>query len=160
MINGHAPAGGCVYSISCDYRVMLPNFTIGLNEAPVGIVPPGFIIDCARSTINTRQAEMALTMGTLFTSEEALKIGMIDEIAVDEADALARCEAFLEKSFKVPAVARALTKLTLRRKSLEMLRNPQNRSADAKLFIDHILRPSTQKDIENYVAERKKNKMK
>ena len=32
-INGHAPAGGCLMSISCDYRVMATGpYRIGLNE--------------------------------------------------------------------------------------------------------------------------------
>lgn len=29
---GHSPAGGCLMSMSCDYRIMAPNYTIGLNE--------------------------------------------------------------------------------------------------------------------------------
>jgi 3,2-trans-enoyl-CoA isomerase len=37
----HSPAGGCMLAMSCDYRVMLgPNFTIGLNEAKIGIPAP------------------------------------------------------------------------------------------------------------------------
>ena len=29
---GHSPAGGCLLATCCDYRVMVENFTIGLNE--------------------------------------------------------------------------------------------------------------------------------
>lgn len=155
LINGHAPAGGCVYSLSCEYRVMLPNFTIGLNEVPVGIVPPQFIIEMMRSTIPSRQAEKALTLGTLFTSEEALKLGLVDELAADNEDAKARCEAFLLKSIKIPAVARNATKLMYRKDNLELMRNPKMRSAEAKRFIDHIMRPSFQRDLENYIAKLK-----
>jgi 3,2-trans-enoyl-CoA isomerase len=36
-MTGHAPAGGCVLAIACEYRLMLPHYKIGLNEAPVGI---------------------------------------------------------------------------------------------------------------------------
>lgn len=156
LINGHAPAGGCVFSLSCEYRVMMPNFKIGLNEAPVGIIPPEFVIACARNVLSSRQAEIALTLGTLYTTEDALKIGMIDEIATDQQDAAARCENFLLKSAKIPQMARSFTKQSFRQESLEMLRNPQKRSADAKLFIDHILRPSTQKNIEDFAAQFKK----
>lgn len=32
-LQGHAPAGGCLLAVCCDYRVMAaPKFTIGLNE--------------------------------------------------------------------------------------------------------------------------------
>jgi len=143
LINGHAPAGGCVYALCCEYRVMLPNFVIGLNEAPVGIVPPVFIMDSMRATVSSRQAEMALIIGTLFTTEEALKIGLIDEIAFDQTDARIRSENFLKKFSKISPMARTLTKQNYRKETLEILKNPKSRSADAKKFVDYILRPST-----------------
>jgi 3,2-trans-enoyl-CoA isomerase len=39
---GHAPAGGCLISCGCDYRVMIggQGFNIGLNETKLGIVAP------------------------------------------------------------------------------------------------------------------------
>ena len=40
-ITGHAPAGGAVLSIMCDYRVMADGaFRIGLNETQVGLAVP------------------------------------------------------------------------------------------------------------------------
>ena len=32
VFQGHSPAGGCLLAMCCDYRIMAPNFTIGLNE--------------------------------------------------------------------------------------------------------------------------------
>ena len=158
LINGHAPAGGCVYALSCDYRIMLPNYTIGVNETAVGIVPPKFVMETVKNVIPSRHAELALTVGTLFTTEEALKIGMIDEIANDQEDAKTRCENFLKKISKVSSKARDLTKQSFRNEILGLLKNPKNRSADAKQFFDYILRPSTQKDIENFAANFRKSK--
>lgn len=43
---GHAPAGGCLLALSCEYRVMVgPKFTIGLNETQLGIVAPPWYIN-------------------------------------------------------------------------------------------------------------------
>ena len=40
-LSGHAPAGGCVWALCCDYRVMASGpFRIGLNETQVGLVVP------------------------------------------------------------------------------------------------------------------------
>lgn len=41
-IEGHAPAGGCLLAMSCDYRVMSTEkaFKMGLNEVALGIVAP------------------------------------------------------------------------------------------------------------------------
>jgi Delta3-Delta2-enoyl-CoA isomerase len=158
LVSGHAIAGGCVWALSCEYRVMLPNFNFGLNETVVGIVPPHFVNECARNVRGTREAELALTLGTLFTSEEALKHGWIDELATDKEDAKARCEKFLQKFSKIPTTARALTKQSVRRSTLELLKNPKSRSEDAKQFVGYLLRPSTQNDIETYLASIKTKK--
>lgn len=48
-----------------------------------------------RNVISSRQTELALSTGQLFTADEALKIGLIDEIATDKADAIAKAEKFL-----------------------------------------------------------------
>ena len=33
MFQGNSPAGGCLMSLGCDYRIMAEgNFSIGLNE--------------------------------------------------------------------------------------------------------------------------------
>lgn len=156
LVNGHAPAGGCAFALSCEYRVMLSNYTIGLSASPVGIVPPEFVFACARSTVSSRRAELMLTTGKLFTSQEALEYGLIDEIATSNEEGTARCEKILQSFSKVPPMARAITKQTFRKETLALIRNPRNRSADAQAFSNSVLRPSTQKDIENYVAQIKK----
>lgn len=32
VLKGHSPAGGCLLAMCCDYRIMVQNFSIGLNE--------------------------------------------------------------------------------------------------------------------------------
>src|SRR5574337_1953186 len=40
-VTGHAPAGGAVLALFCDYRVMAEGaFKIGLNEVQVGLLVP------------------------------------------------------------------------------------------------------------------------
>lgn len=53
---------------------------------------------------------MALTLGTMFTTEEALKIGLIDEIAKDKTELIQKCENFIGKFKKIPPIARAYSK--------------------------------------------------
>lgn len=73
-INGHSPAGGCLLSMCCEYRVMLPKFTIGLNETQLGIVAPSWFQATMKNILPPRTTEMALTLGTMFTTEEALNV--------------------------------------------------------------------------------------
>lgn len=75
MRQGHAPAGGCLLSISTEYRVMVKGqSTIGFNETAVGIIAPRWFIDGLCHTIPVRQVELAITVGKLFKPEEALKV--------------------------------------------------------------------------------------
>lgn len=155
-INGHSPAGGCLLAMCCEYRVMLPKFTIGLNETQLGIVAPSWFMATMKNTIPIRTAEMALTLGTLFSTEEALRIGLIDEIAIDKADALKKSEAFLNRFKKIPPMARALTKQNFRIKPIQELED--NRSQDVELFASIVVNPRVQKSLELYIEALKQKK--
>ncbi|MDC7805673.1 enoyl-CoA hydratase/isomerase family protein [Luteimonas sp BLCC-B24] len=89
---GHAPAGGCVLALCCDYRVMAAGpFRIGLNETQVGLVAPDGIQRLLRRVVGPRQAERLLVGGVLVDSEEALRIGLVDElVGIDEVPLRAR----------------------------------------------------------------------
>lgn len=117
-INGHSPAGGCLLALSCEYRIMLPNFTIGLNETQLGIVAPSWFIASMNNVLPRRQSEKALTQGHMFTSEEALNAGLVDEIVADKAQALEKSEAFLNKYKRISPEARSLTKQSFRGQDL------------------------------------------
>lgn len=78
VFKGHAPAGGCLLAMSCEYRIMVNGkFTIGLNETALGIVAPTWFMDTMCHTIPIRQAEYALTTARMFSVDEALKVRSI-----------------------------------------------------------------------------------
>lgn len=105
----------------CEYRVMVDKFTIGLNETQLGIVAPTWFMSTMKNTISTRDAELALTTGKLFTTEEALKVGLIDEVATDKEDCLVKSEAFFKRFAKVNPIARMFTKQALRGKDIQVI---------------------------------------
>ena len=80
-INGHSPAGGCVIALACDARVMAEGkFIIGLNEVPVGIIVPESIFSLYSFWLGKGHATKSLLEGKLFSPEEALAIGLVDEL--------------------------------------------------------------------------------
>ena len=84
-ITGHAPAGGTVLSIFCDWRVMAEgDFRIGLNEVQVGIQMPPLILKALRRLIGPREAEHMAVGGELITVEDALRIGLVDAVAAPD----------------------------------------------------------------------------
>lgn len=153
-INGHSPAGGCLLAMCCEYRIMLPNFSIGLNETQLGIVAPTWFQATMRNTLSRRDAELALTLGTLFNTEEALKVGMIDEIAANKEEAIAKATGFLDRFKKISPQARSMTKQALRSKDIMELED--NRSQDVDLFCFAVSQPKVQKGLEIYLESLKK----
>ncbi|GBP79767.1 Enoyl-CoA delta isomerase 1, mitochondrial [Eumeta japonica] len=146
-INGHAPAAGCLLAMSCEYRVMVSGkYRIGLNESAFGIVVLDLFQDTMKHILPVRQAETALLNGKMFTVDEALQVGLIDETAVDKAEAIEKSKNFIERFDKIPSLARGMTKQIFRQEPINRLIN--NRQNDTKKFLEMVSQPLMQQAIE------------
>jgi 3,2-trans-enoyl-CoA isomerase len=98
-ITGHAPAGGTVLAIFCDWRVMAEgDYKIGLNEVQVGIQMPPLIVKALRRLIGSREAEHMAVGGELIPVQDAKRIGLVDVVAPPEqvvSRALEWCQRLL-----------------------------------------------------------------
>lgn len=54
--------------------------------------------------LSKRQAESALIAGKMFTTEEAHKIGLIDEVITSKSEGITQAEAYLANINKVPGI--------------------------------------------------------
>lgn len=99
-ITGHAPAGGAVMSIFCDYRVMADGrFFIGFNEVQVGVPLPPALFAAIVRVVGHRTAERLAVTSAMMPPEEALRVGLVDELAAaDEVveRALGWCGSLLD----------------------------------------------------------------
>jgi enoyl-CoA hydratase/carnithine racemase len=101
-IAGHAPAGGCVLALCCDYRVMANGpFRIGLNETQVGLVAPEGVQHLLRRVVGPYRAERLLVSGELVEAERAHAIGLVDEL-VDIDHVATRARVWLEQLLTLP----------------------------------------------------------
>jgi enoyl-CoA hydratase/carnithine racemase len=148
--DGRAVAGGCYFLMSSEYRVMTAKSEMGVNVVTFGIPVPSLIIKVICNLISRRQAEIALTTAKIFTAQEAHNIGLIDEIATDYDDAIAKCEAFLEKFKNLEPKARSLTKQRIRQSELNYMRN--NKEEDLNEFIEAATGPEVQRILKTYNA--------
>jgi Delta3-Delta2-enoyl-CoA isomerase len=116
-VTGHAPAGGAVISLFCDYRVMSEgDFKIGLNEVPVGIPLPPIIFKAMRRVVGSRQAERLCVRGLLISGDEALRVGLVDELAAPERvveRAVEWCRSLLSLPPRAMATTRNLARADL-----------------------------------------------
>lgn len=81
-INGHAIAGGCMLAISCDFRIMITGKPkIALNEITFGAGVFAGITEILISIVGKSAARIILFTGKLFTASDALKLGLVHDIA-------------------------------------------------------------------------------
>lgn len=116
-VTGHAPAGGAVISLFCDYRVMSEgDFKIGLNEVPVGIPLPPVIFKAMRRVVGSRQAERLCVQGLLVSGDEALRVGLVDDLAAPDRvieRAVEWCRSLLALPPRAMAATRGLARADL-----------------------------------------------
>jgi len=109
-ITGHAPAGGTVLSLFCDGRVMAEgDYKIGLNEVQVGIPLPPIILAGLQRLVGMRMGEQLAVSGALMSSQDALRVGLVDELAPAE-QVVERAMAWCKRLLDVPAEAFVLTR--------------------------------------------------
>lgn len=149
-LSGHAPAGGCVLALCCDYRVMASGpFRIGLNETLVGLVAPEGIQRLLRRVVGTYRSERLLVAGEMLDSEQALQLGLVDELV--EIDNVAhRARVWLEHLLTLPRQAMLQTRAIARADLVDALQ-PQHIQLDR--FIDDWYSPYTQSALRALVAK-------
>jgi enoyl-CoA hydratase/carnithine racemase len=80
-LTGHATAGGTVLPIFCDYRVAAQgDWKLGLNEVQVGLPLPPVIFSGLKRLVGAHQAERLAVGGLLIAPDEAVRIGLVDEV--------------------------------------------------------------------------------
>ena len=138
-ITGHSPAGGAVLALCCDWRVMAEGeFTIGLNEVRIGIPMPALVAELVARTVGRRAAERLCVSGKLLTSQEALALGLVDELAPGR-DVVAAARRWCETIIEAPQYALAETRAVTRRDLLEVVR--RHRDDDARRLVDSWFEP-------------------
>jgi len=141
-ITGHAPAGGAVVAICCDWRVMAEgDFRIGLNEVQVGIVLPEFLLDLAARIVGPRQAERLAVGGLMLPPDEALRIGLVDELAPPN-EVIDRAVAWCERILALPRAIMLQTRSAARQRLLQTI--PPDAPAVVSRLVENWFRPDTQ----------------
>lgn len=116
-ITGHSPAGGAVISLFCDTRIMAEgDFRIGLNEVQVGLFLPPVIFKVMQRLVGERQAERLCVSGQLIPGAEALRAGLVDELAPHERvveRAVEWCQAILALPPQAMASTRRMARADL-----------------------------------------------
>ena len=128
-INGHAIAGGCVFAMCADVRLMSGG-TIGLTELAVGVPFPVAALEICRFTMGTSATWAALQAKTI-DADTALARGWIDAVVPND-DLIARAIATARELGDYSPAAYAATK--------RQLHQPTRSAIDAGVAIDEKVR--------------------
>jgi 3,2-trans-enoyl-CoA isomerase len=114
-LTGHSPAGGTVLALFADHRIMAEGpFRIGLNEVQVGLPVPEVLFRALTYLVGERQAARLGVGGLLVDPAEAVRCGLVDQLA-PVADVIPRALAWTAELVSRPARAMAATRALARR---------------------------------------------
>lgn len=92
-INGLALGGGCALALACDIRIACQEAKFSLSEINMGILGG---IPYAASIIANGTARKMVYSGETITSDEALRVGLVDEVVARE-ELMPRCMQLAER---------------------------------------------------------------
>ncbi len=130
-INGHAIAGGCVFAMAADIRLMSAG-TIGLTELAVGAMFPMAALEICRHAMGTSVTQAALGAGTVDVATAAA-LGWVDEVVTPE-ELLPRAIALARQLREFSRADYAMTK--------QQLHRPARTAIDSGAETDAVVRAS------------------
>ncbi len=149
-ITGHAPAGGTVIALFCDWRVAAAgDFKLGLTEVQVGIPLPPVILAALRRQVGPHNAEHLAVGGPIVSPEKALKLGLVDELAVPDRvveRALAWCGSLLA----LPPEAMLETRRRARADLVALFEHPEE---ELRIAVDGWWSEETQRTLRAVVEK-------
>ncbi len=106
MINGFCLGGGCELSMSCDIRIASDRARLGQPEINLGLIPGGGGTQRLPRLVGMGQAMKMILTGDMIGAEEALRIGLVDEVVPHEE--------LRQKTLELAAKIAARSPLTVR----------------------------------------------
>lgn len=83
-VSGYALGGGCELALACDYRIASEKAVFGQPEVLLGIVPGGGGTQRLPRVVGRSRAKELMITGRQVRADEALHIGLADEVVPHE----------------------------------------------------------------------------
>src|SRR3954454_12723875 len=84
-VSGYALGGGCELALACDYRIASERAVFGQPEILLGIIPGGGGTQRLPRLVGPARAKEMMITGRQVKADEALRIGLADELVAPEA---------------------------------------------------------------------------
>lgn len=154
-MTGYAPAGATTIALCADYRVMAQGekHVVGLHEFKMSMPIPELMGDLYVYQLCEARAWKAVQEASLFNSDQALDLGLVDEsVAVEEV--LPQAEKHLQKLMRVNPFTFRGSKAFMRKQLLKLVDRPLEPMVDqlTKGWQD----PSVRESVANFLSSLKK----
>lgn len=117
-VNGHAIAGGCMFTLAGDYRLMARGKgRIGAPELMVSVPFPSSPLELLRYALPPQVLQQHIYTGETLLADDAQAKGFVDEVTEAE-DLMSRAQAMAEHLAGIPAKNFRLAKRMLRGEAL------------------------------------------
>jgi enoyl-CoA hydratase/carnithine racemase len=103
-ITGYALGGGCEVALACDFRVAARNAKLGQPEILLGVIPGAGGTQRLARLVGPAKAKDLIYSGRFVSADEALAIGLVDEV-VEAEDVYAAARARIAPYVGGPAYA-------------------------------------------------------
>jgi enoyl-CoA hydratase len=122
VMEGHAFPMGTFLLLACDVRLGARGpHRMGLNEVAIGIAPPSFAIELARSRVHPAWLSRTATLGEMYEPEDALTAGFLDRVVAPEAIDIA-LEEIVAALRAIHKPSHATAKKRLRQPAMDAMR--------------------------------------
>jgi enoyl-CoA hydratase/carnithine racemase len=150
-IEGPCIGGGVSLAVACDLRIATTSATFGITPARLGLVyPPGDMLRLVRLA-GPGTARRLLYTGRIFSSAEALTMGLVDELvdapAILPAAIALAAEIAAQSQWSVRAAKRMLL-------GFNAGLMPDSPEAEA-LFLDGFTNPDFAEGVSAFLGKRK-----
>ena len=111
-INGLALGGGCELALACDLRIASNKAKFGQPEVNLAVIPGGGGTQRLPRLVGIARAKELVFTGKLISAEEALQLGLVNQVTPHE-ELMPTVEALCRELCKKPATALSLCKTAL-----------------------------------------------
>lgn len=155
-VNGDALGGGAELAIACDFRIAAAHARIGFSQVTLGLIPAWGASERLAALVGRGRALHLLLSGQAIDSDEALRVGLVEEVVPSERfdDRLAELTRFIAAA---PVAAVAGIKRSV--DAVRPQRNPEVANATIETFARTWGHPAHWKAVEKMEKRRRTKKV-
>ena len=113
-VQGAAMGGGLEVALACDFRIAVKSAKLGLPEVTLGLIPGWGGVVRLTQLIGPAKAKRIFLSAAAVSGEDALHLGLVDEVANSPEDVGSRVVAFCKSFHKAAPASVALAKRAAR----------------------------------------------